>query len=219
MKTYVLAQYLSVAAEGIAFIAGMVCWKKFRHNYWKWFVLYLGAISIFDFTGICILYIVKDAALSRTFYNYFVIPLEFIFFYWLYFRYFKGTNYTKWPLAGAAIYMAGWLVNILFLRQLNFWALPFSYMTGIIALLIIIIAFYYKFISGNDILNFKTEMMFWVSLGLLLFYLVSSPFFGLRLMLYKEHRNVFWIYYYMQFGVNYLMYFFFTIALLWGKPR
>jgi hypothetical protein len=62
-------------------------------------------------------------------------------------------------------------------------------------------------------------MMFWVCLGLMLFYIGTIPFFAFRKVLYVEHRDFFYVYWYIQFGLNYLMYLLFILSFVWGRPK
>jgi hypothetical protein len=208
-----------IAMEALACSAGLLNWRKFKNSYAKWFVIYLALIAVSELIGISLTYIFQEYSLNKSLYNYFVIPLEFLFFCWLYYQHFKNSNQKYWPMTGAILYFTSWLINIILLPTLRFWSVPFSYLIGVIVLLVLVIAFFSAFMSSNEILGYRSDLLFWISLGLLIFYVVSSPFYGLRLALYKEHPNLFWLYYYIQFGANYLMYLFFSIALIWGKPR
>ena len=219
MKTYTIVQIGLVIMEAIACIAGIINWKKIKHTYWKWFVVYLGAIVLCEIIGLSLLYLFKNAGGSRDFYNYFVIPFEFLFLIWLYYQYFKDEKARYIPVAGAIIYLGSWVINLTIFPDLNFWAMPLPYLVGVIILLLLVILFFFRLVYSDEILGYKRNMMFWVSLGILIFYLVTSPFFGLRQMLYDKYRDIFWIYFYAQFAVNYMMYMFSTIGFLWSKPR
>jgi hypothetical protein len=210
-----------VGMQGIAALTGLVKLKKFSTNYWRWFVLYLVAITIGEAAGLWTLYYVTDKEVSRSLYSYIVIPVEFSFFFWLFYRYF-GTGFSKgkWLAVGAFIaYAISWAVFFIFSKEMSVWDLPITYLTGIIGLLVLTMYFFIQFIFSEQILGFKTNAMFWVALGVFLFYIVSAPFFALRMVLYRDQIDVFWIYYYVQMGVNYLMYLLFMIALIWGQPR
>lgn len=205
--------------EATACIIGFLNWKKIKTSFWKWFAVYLAVIAICEITGLFLLYFFKETIPSRNLYNYFVIPLEFLFFYWLYYRYYKDKSEKKLALASLIIYLPVFVISVIFFDDVTIWLFPFSYLAGIIMLLILIIIFFFRLMRSRQILHFKEDMMFWVSLGLLVFYVVSSPYFGLKQFLYQKHKDVFWIYYYIQFVVNYLMYLFFCFAFIWGKPR
>ncbi len=62
-------------------------------------------------------------------------------------------------------------------------------------------------------------MLFWVSLGLLLYYLGTFPYYGLRNTFVKDFHDVFVTYTYIEYFLNSLMYLMFTISFIWGNPN
>lgn len=217
MKLYDWLQTSVMIFEGISCITGFIYFKKLKNTFWVYFPFYLLTIVCAEITGV---YLIKDNAVNDIFYTWFVMPVEFIFFIWLYYQYFKQSRYKKIPFIGGVLYLLGCLFSLVLLRHnSNYWQLPVSYMTGIIVLLCLNILFFAHLFMGDNILSFRGNTMFWVSIGLLVFYLVSSPFFILRTTLYRQYREIFWLYYYIQFAVNILMYILFSIAFIWGKHR
>src|ERR1700733_13083217 len=100
--------------ECIACITGFLYWKMIRQSYWRWFPVYLAIVVLTELFGKYAVYIKKDAALNTAIYNYWGIPMEFLFFYWLFYQYFRrsSANGNKWPLYSAAIYLLCWLSEI-----------------------------------------------------------------------------------------------------------
>ncbi len=62
-------------------------------------------------------------------------------------------------------------------------------------------------------------MLFWVSLGLLLYYLGAFPYYGLRNVLARDFQGVYITYTYIVYVLDILMYLMFTISFIWGKPN
>lgn len=208
--------------ELTACIAGFVCWNKIRHTYWRWFPVYLAIIVLAELTGEYLLHVEKNLELCINLYSYFTIPAEFIFFYWVFYKYFNsiGSNNNRWPLYAAAIYLICWLIDSLYIKgKMKLLFDSFSYTMGNILLLVLILSFFIKFIKSEELLKYRSNNMFWVCLGLLVFYLGSLPFYGIRTTLYRQYRDIFYLYWYIQFGLGYLMYLFFTISFIWGKPK
>ena len=219
MRTYQLIQIGLTFLEAAAFITGLFYWNKVKTSYWKWFVVYLGAIVLGEAAGLLLLYKFREPVISRNLYIYFIIPMEFLFFLWLYGRYYAGKKAAYLIFAAMGLYLVVFLVNVIFLPGTTIWFFPISYLLGVVLLLLLSVIFFLQLISSDAILGYRKEMIFWVSLGLLVFYLVSSPYFGLKQLLYDKYRGIFWIYYYIQLGCNYLMYLFFCCAFIWGQPR
>lgn len=205
--------------ELFAFITGLSYWKKIKHSYWKWFVIYLGFIVVLEITAKYIGYVLENIKLNGDLYYFFGLPVQFFFFYWLFYKWFENRSEKVWPIIGAAVYVLAWLADFFFLRGIRLWFSSFSYTVGNIVLLVLIILFFLKFINSNEILGYKFSMMFWVCIGLILFYLGTFPFYALRNTLYLHYKNIFYPYWDTNFVLNYLMYIFFTLTFIWGKPK
>lgn len=152
-------------------------------------------------------------------YRYFGIPIQFLFYFWLFRKYFFDSAQRYWPVAGLIIYVLSWLGEMFFFEKAKYWFMSFSYTIGNIVLLVLIITFFIKFIHSEQILKYRESTMFWVCLGLLSFYLGTFPFYALRNTLFHNYNEVFNIYYHVNFILDYLMYIFFTIAFIWGRPK
>ena len=202
-----------------ACITGFLFWNKIRHSYWRWFPVYLGVIILTEVAGEYLLYVRYDLKLNIAVYSYFGIPIQFLFFYWIFYRQFKHTNKSKWPLISLAIYSICLITDLLYISKIKFYFESFSYTVGCLFLLILLLIYFSGFIKSDEIIKYKASIMFWVTLGLILFYVGSMPFFAFRKALYVEHKDFFYIYWYIQFGLNYLMYLLFVVSFIWGKPK
>lgn len=209
-----------VAFEVAASITGFIYWKKIKDSFWKWLPFYLGIIGLSEVIA-AYLYEHRQPVLATGLYRYFVIPMEFVFLYWLFYKYFKEAQIkNNWPLYSTVIYLLCWLVDLLYIEgKMKLLFDSFSYVVGNIMLLLLLLVFFISFIKSDELLNYKSSNMFWITVGLLVFYLGSLPFWGLRTTLYRQYRDLFYVYWDVQFGLNYLMYSFFIISFIWGKPR
>lgn len=206
--------------ELVSCITGFLYWNKIKHSYWKWFPVYLAVILLSEIIGEYLSHIETYVHYSITLYRYFVIPFEFVFFYWIFYRYFNTNGKSKWPFYAAAIYLICLFIDLLYIEgKMKLLFDSFSYTVGNILLLILILMFFIKFIKSDELLKYSSSNMFWVCLGLLVFFLGSLPFYGLRTTLYRQYRDFYYVYWYIQFGLNYLMYIFFAISFIWGKPK
>ena len=211
--------YLLNVLELSACVVGFLYWKKIKGTYWKWFPVYLAIIVITEIIGEYLLFARNDLQANIIIYSYFGIPIEFLFFYWLFLQKFKKTSKYKWPLISAIIYIISLVVDLSYISKIEFYFESFSYTIGCILLLVLLLIYFSGFIRSNEIINYKSSMMFWVSVGIMVFYIGTMPFYAFRAKLYAEYEDFFYIYWYIQFGLNYLMYLFFMISFIWGKPK
>lgn len=207
------------ALELLACITGCIYWKKIRHSYWKWFPVYLGVIVAIELSAKYIREVLNNVNLNSRIYLFLGIPLQFLFFFWLFWKYYRNSKAGRWPLAAAGLYIVCWITDIIAYSKEQVRFFSFSYTAGNILLLILIITFFVRLVQTDEVLAFKSNMMFWVCLGLLLFYLGTFPFYGLRNTLRVNYPALFNVYWYIQFGLNYCMYISFILGFIWSRPK
>ncbi|MEP7143569.1 MAG: hypothetical protein ABI707_11895 [Ferruginibacter sp.] len=213
-----IMQYILYSLELISCITGFIYWSKIKNSFWKWFPIYLAVIFVAEMTGNYLNYL-KDYYLKRSFFNYFVLPLEFLFMYWLYYNYAAGKKRKQLVIFCTVIYLVSFVVDQLYFNDKKFFFDSFSYSIGNLVLLVAIISFFIQFSSGDEIINFKSSIIFWVSLGSLIFYLGTLPYFGLLWLLFKQYKDIYTVYSYLVFVCDWIMYSLFIVGFIWGKPK
>lgn len=207
------------AFELLAAITGFAVYHKIANRHHRYFPWYLLAVFVTEIMAEYIAWELHHPALNNAIYRYWGIPFQFLFFYWLFYQSFKGSRLTVWPLIAAVIYLIILVIDLVQLRHHALRFTIFSYCSGGILLLIVILIYFNSLMKSDQILNYSRSFMFWVSLGLLVFYLLTLPFFGLRNFLYRNCRELFTIYGYFTLILNYLMYSCFIIAFLCQKKN
>lgn len=200
-------------SEFMAAAVGVFNFNKFTNSYWKYFIYYLVFIFLAEMGSEFVL--CDFQGLRGYYYDFFVIPVEFLFLYWLYG--YKSLRNEKLFWISCVIYLLSFIPHILFFKEVNL-VYSFNYVTGTFLLCIMIISEFNKQMKTDDILKFSENMMFYVNTGVCLLYVGSLPFFAFYSLLLKD--MVIWNNYYIFFMItNILMYLLFSIALLWGKPN
>lgn len=202
----------------MACFAGYIFWNKVKASVFRYFPLYLTFILLSEFAG----RLFKELEwneMNKLLYNYLVIPAEFIFFFRLFYMDFKDKRYKWLPVFSTLIYMFSWFIDMFYLSTKKFWFYSFSYTTGNLLLLILIFSFFVQLINSDAILKFKENMLFWISAGLLLFFLGTFPYYGLLNTLNIRYTNLCISYGYIVVTLNCLMYLMFTFSFIWGKPN
>lgn len=208
---YILGKTL-LFSEVMAGIIGVIKFRKFKGSHWKWFIYYLVFIAISELSCEFIWSYIPQ---YRTYYyDFFIIPLEFLILFWLYS--YKSLNNKKlfWISCG-----------ICFLSLFPYFAFggkdvvnSFNYIVGTFLLSIMIILEYNKQMKSDDILRFKENMMFYINIAVGLFYVGTLPYFAFNSLLWKD-QLIFHNYANFFYITDILMYLLFSIALLWGKPN
>lgn len=197
--------------EGLSAAVAILFYNRIKNQYWKYFAFYLVLIFICESIGKWGGELIPYNKIA--FYNYFVIPLQFIFFYWLYAA--KSFNKEKLFFGLSALYLLSFIPSeLVFFRDKIMFSL--NYTLGCLILMILVIMEYYKQINSADILNFNKNKMFYINLGVTLFYIGTLPFWTF-LDFIGEYRRLYNIYfsYFLITGV--IMYVLFSISFIWGK--
>ncbi len=209
----ILYQFLDIT-EGIAAITGIIYFKKLKNSYWKWFVLYLVFIFIAEIFSKY--FLIELPKIRKYYYDYFVIPIEFLFFYWLFAK--KSLNSNRLFNWSCFIYSIFYILHLFHMDQVRIIS-SMSYTVGVFLLAIMVYLEFIKQIKSDEIIHFQTNKMFYINMGVMLFYVGTLPFFAFDKFIF-EHLFEVWNYYYTFFliSVN-LMYILFTLSFIWGKSK
>jgi hypothetical protein len=206
-----LLDKLTFVSEIIAASVAVAYYPKIKNSYWKWFVLYLVFIL---FESIILKYISKETRMY--FYDFLVVPIEFFFFFWLYAQKSLKNNKIFWLCI--IIFMASFVPHLFYTenyKSIN----EVSYIVGCLLLFALVLLELYKQIITDDILLFNQNKMFYINVGVVLFYIGSLPLLAFMNYLFSEENEIFNYYYtYFLFSGN-LMYLLFAASFVWGKPQ
>jgi len=198
--------------EGLAALIALLYFKSAKDSYWKYFVYYLIILFLFEIIGRYNENWGKHW--KANFYNFLVIPYQFIFFYWLYaLKSFKNKK-LFWGLS--LLYFVSFVSEIFFKKYKIFFS--FNYTLGCCMLMILVVMEYYRQINSNDILIFQQNRMFYINLGVTIFYIGTLPFitFYPFIVKYVEVWNIYYDYFLIS---DIMMYVLFSISFIWGKQN
>lgn len=204
--------------EAVAAATAFIYMKKWKNTYWKWFPFYLAFVILSELTGITLArHNMVD--INFAYFSYFEIPVEFLFFFWVFHQAFKTSEYNKLPKICSLIYLISLLSDILYFRNYRVFYFSLSYTIGNILLLVLILKYFMELVNSDRVLKFRLDMLFWVSVGLLIYYLGSCPYYGLRNLLVYEYRDLNVYYRIFVDVLNSLMYLTFALGIICGKPN
>lgn len=200
--------------EGIAALVSLLYFNQIKNQYWKYLALYLIVIFLCESA---VKWGEKPLEIDRVkFYNYFVMPLQFIFFYWLYAK--MSLKKTRLFYIFTAIYMLSFIPNAIFFPIAKKVVFPFNYTLGCLFLMALVVMEYYQQVNSSEILNFSKNKMFYINLGITLFYIGTLPLMTFTSLLW-EYRNI-WDLYFIYFQISgAVMYILFASSFIWGKQN
>ncbi|ROI03526.1 hypothetical protein EGI16_11175 [Chryseobacterium sp. G0240] len=199
--------------EAIAALTSLIYYNRVKKQHWKYLAIYLIVIFLCESA---VKWGEKPLEIDRLkFYNYFVIPLQFIFFYWLYAK--ESLKKVKLFYIFTGIYLFSYIPNAIFFpeRKVIF---AFNYNLGCLFLMVLVIMEYYKQVNSSEILNFSKNRMFYINLGVTLFYIANLPFMTFNSLLWKyiEIWDIYFIYFQVSGAVMYIL---FASSFIWGKQN
>jgi len=212
--TEVLGDFL-LGIEFISALIGSLYFLKLKNTYWKWFCLYLIFIFIQEF------YWFYNSSLfgiiKQDYFTYFGIPIQYLFLFWLYAL--KSIKSKKIFLICLTIYISTYFPFELYYNKVNA-VYSLNLTVGTILLAFLVVLEFIKQIKTDDILKFKKNKMFYINIGVVLFYIGTYPFFAFYNTLLNEPFINLGNFYYLYFKTSVcLMYLFFIASLIWGKHQ
>ncbi|MFY0628788.1 MAG: hypothetical protein JXR05_00325 [Flavobacteriaceae bacterium] len=209
----ILKNILLPTIQFLAVLIGLLYFSKLKKSYWKWFLIYLIIIFIQEY------FWMKNTSLSREhkigYYVFFGIPFQYLFLYWLYAL--KSFKSKKLFLTSSLIYI-GTIIIVAFFKELDE-ILSLSTNIGTFILTGLIILEFIKQIKNDDILKFRENKMFYINIGLVLFYIGNYPYHVFGKELYQSHKDIWDLYQVYFLASNNIMYLLFAASFKWGKTQ
>jgi len=211
-------------AELIASVVGILYFYKYKQTPLRYFLYLLCYITFTEFfagyaseTGVLIFYTDENGNhYTVWFYN----VLKFITFNTLYYMYYKSLitiKFKNWIKFFAFIYIGVFIFNWLFIQNFILENSESPHIIGSIFLTIIILFYFIELLKSDKIIIFHRLLLFWISIGLLLFHTGTIPF-TLKLngyMLFPGIHKLFSIVYILAI----IMYSIFTFGFIWSKKE
>lgn len=210
-------------SELLAAIIGTFYFYKYRHTPLRYFLYLLWYITITEFTGS---YASKNNVLvffdeNGIDYNYWLYNLLYIVFFIvilvIYLRSIKNSGQKKIIKYFILIYILISIINWSFIQNFLFEMSTLPFVLGSIFLIISVIFYFIQLLKSEKIKTFHKELLFWISIGLLLFHAGTIPF-ALKLndyVLIPGIHKLFLIIYVLAIS----MYLVFTFGFIWSKKH
>ena len=213
MELYVILDYIRLGSEALAALVGLIYLPRLKNSYWKWFAVYLILIFIQEmfwfnrnsFQGLT----------DNDFFAFFGIPVQMLFFYWLYAL--KSLKNKRLFFICCLLYLITLPLELYFEKTDQLYSV--NVQIGVLILTFLIVKEFIKQIKTDAILKFKTNKMFYVNTGVVLFYLGTYPFHALYEPMRKGHKELLYGYYLFFLISCTLMYLLFAASFIWGKKE
>ncbi|MBK9257138.1 MAG: hypothetical protein IPM42_16800 [Saprospiraceae bacterium] len=204
-----MTQYIGLVLPGITLLVSW--WLGIKNNRFDVFFRYILLFIIF--TEALGSIVQKHTTLSNHWvYNVFTL-LIFVLFIRLFYTHTHSAKWKKLMMAFSFLLVLIFLADNLWNQSLFSELQIFTYLSGAVFLIISISGYLYEMIDSDRIIYFYKLRSFWVSLGLLLFYVPFIPILvGSNYQLFDF--NVRFI---LIISLNIIMHICFITSYLWGE--
>jgi hypothetical protein len=193
-----------------AFLASLISFRKNFLRPLRFFSFILFFSFAIELTGF-----IYSRILHR--HNAHIYNLNFLvifpFYAFFYSQFFPSHKMKRRILLLTSCYFLFALVNIIFIQGLNTWN-SYSLIAGSLLNIYLSVSYFQNLLPNKELIKFQSDPVFWISVGVLIFYLVELPYISLLnylnsnfLILSKQLLMILKI-------LNMLMYSLFTIAFL-----
>ncbi len=218
-------RHLGPFAELLAAVIGTIYFYKYKHTSLKYFLYLLWYITITEFfnwyideNNITSLLYIDDKGKE---YNYWLINIldtvSFLVYYYIYFKWITDKKFKSWIKRFAILYVLLSIVNWRFVQNFFTELQSYLFIVGAIFLIISILFYFIELLKSEKIVVFHKNLLFWVSIGLLIYYAGNIPFAaeynGYALI--SGIHDLFLIVYILAI----LMYLIFTFGFIWSKKE
>jgi len=206
--------HFGIFLEVLTVLIGFLYVKKFKNTVYMYFLYYLLYTALNEITA---LYLFNNTfhISNQVLYNIYN-PITVLFYLYFYKAFIKGKRTKKLINYFQLTLISSYIIEFLFFK-LDFLSQEATYSNnfGSLLLLIVIILFLFEIINDEKIVfNLYKSMIFWMSIGLLLFVVGTIPIFiSVDLMNFNN------TYLFILYGLNIIMYGSFIIGFIVSKKK
>lgn len=175
---------LGLASQVLAAILSLIFIKKNKSSFYKLLCVFLVIVVVTEVIGACQIRLgVKSSGIT----HYISALFQFSIIALMYYQILKDKRWKKLIVVTSILFFVYWVWGFSNTRTY------FSQIVIFGCLNSSIVAFLYlrKLLVSNKIINYKEHLPFWISVGFLIFYLPTIPFFAMQS--YMNNRDLFYI--------------------------
>lgn len=127
---------------------------------------------------------------------------------------------AKKILAGCIIaFFVASIINYYFIKDNSNELISYSFTIGCLFITLGSAYFFYELLLSTNIENYTTYPLFWIMLGLFVFYVCNIPYMSVYNYLSINYTRIFMAYFKIIEVLNYMMYSFFIIGIICSSRR
>lgn len=198
--------------ELLSAIIGTLMLYKYKHTFLKYFLILLWYTALNEFLGAYITDLDINNLIIYNIYN----TINFVVLLLIYKHYIQSKIFKKWIVGFIVTYLitliiSGFYENYLVVGQ------SIAYIVGASFLVITISYYFIEILNSDKVLNIQKSLLFWISVGLLLFHIGSIPFAVVSN--YYAYIDDLKYMFYVKFVLIAILYSLYIIGFLWSNKE
>ena len=174
MSLFGLIKYLELLAALVA----VLYYRKYATSHLRHFVFLLWGVAAVEFVMAAVKHFYEGVVVQNNFVYNLLTSIQYVYFFFVYYYTMKTARYKKIVAGFLVAFPVAVTINFLWIQRLTITA-PFhsyTFTLGAILLMVTIGLFFAEILNTEKVLYFKRYLMFWISIGLFLFYTGIIPF-------------------------------------------
>ncbi len=206
--------YISVFTLPLSAIIGTIYNKKTKNTPLKYLVFYLWFVIFVELVA----YFLAVKYRNNIWWYNITSNLEKIFYLSLFYQYISNTTVKKLLIFSAVVFELFFIVFYIFYSENWSFSQSFANSFGGLLVIIAIFIFLIELFQSDKVLYMQEYMIFWVSIGLLIYMIVAMPLNITYYYLQREGSSLPSLLY-IQHIVNIIMYPLFIYGYIWSKKQ
>ncbi|WP_271782791.1 hypothetical protein [Aquimarina algiphila] len=166
-------QIFGLIFQLITAIVGSIYFYKYKNTVLKYFLIVLWYVGINDILGLILKNYFNFESVTIIYNIYYLVV--FSYFMFLFKNYVSNTNRKKWIFIFIVIYILSLFINSFIEDYLEEVATA-PYIIGASFVIISIIFYYIDILNSEKVLYVNKNLLFWISIGVLIYYAGNIPF-------------------------------------------
>ncbi len=159
--------YSTFLMEALCLLASLLFWNKYRDDFALRFILpYLLIIVGTEW------YHMLTHTKNLLAFN-FTMPLECLFYYFLFFHHIRNPKYKKLIIGFVVIFLIAWIIDFIQIKNLQTTLVATSYSMGAIGIIITYLFYLVDLLHRNDYQRYNHDLFFWIANGVFIFLLMT----------------------------------------------
>jgi hypothetical protein len=201
--------------EFIALLVGIYNCKNLSNSKLKYFPYFLCFIFLGEVGAMLIAKIYRN---NIFYYNIFT-AIQIVFYLDLIRIHISSKGAKNFVLISIIAFILSTIINILYIQHaLNEWVC-YTFTLGCFLITVWVTYYFYELLDSDKVDNYGKEPMFWIGIGLFIFYVCNIPYMSIFNYLQSNYNAIFNAYYKIIQILSYVMYSFFIIGISCSTKR